>query len=42
MEQYPELYRDILPGLDTKAPLSLFVNAVISSPEEGGTPDRRH
>ena len=36
MEQYPELYRDILPGLDTKAPLSLFVNAVISSPEEVG------
>ena len=31
MQQYPDLYRDILPGLDTRAPLSLFVNAAISS-----------
>ncbi len=34
MEQYPTLYRDILPGLDCRAPLSLFVNHVISSSEE--------
>ena len=36
MQQYPDLYRDILPGLDTRAPLSLFVNAAISSSEEVG------